>query len=402
MAKAFAGVRILDFTQVFAGPFATMQLALLGAEVIKVEEPKEGDQCRAIGADNDIGAIGMPPFFLAMNANKRSLTLDLKHPAAREVVTRLAREADVVVQNFRPGVMDRLGFGYDAIRAIKPDIVYCSVSGYGRSGPSSAAPAYDGAIQAVSGMMSVTGHPESGPTRVGFTVVDLGTALMAAYAIAGALYRRATTGEGQHLDVSMLDTSLALLSPLLSSYLNVGLVPPLVGNGSVVRLPTAGSYATKDSLGILMSGLTQKQWLAITEAVGRPEWRDDPRFTTEAGRRAHYDLLRGMLAEIFATDTAANWERRLNAAGVPGSAILTLPEIVRHPQVAHRETITRLGGAQGIERDIALAGPGFRAGADSPVITAPPPGKGEHTDAILAEAGYSEAEIAALRRDGAL
>lgn len=402
MAKAFSGIRVIDFSQVFAGPFATMQLALLGADVIKIEEPKEGDQCRGIGANNDIGRAGMAPFYLAMNANKRSLTLDLKHPAAKDVITRLVRDADVVVQNFRPGVIDRLGFGYEAIRAVKPDVIYCSVSGYGQSGPASSAPAYDGAIQATSGMMSVTGHPECGPTRVGFTVVDLGTAMMAAYAIAGALYRRATTGEGQHLDVSMLDTSLALLSPLISGYLNVGLVPELVGNGSVVKLPTAGSFETAGGGAILMSAITAKQWIGITQATNRPDLLQDARFTTEDDRRTHFDALRAILLDIFATDTAPNWESRLNAAGVPASAILTLPEVLRHPQVAHRHTITRLPGALGIEREIGLVGSGFTAGDDGPRITTPPPGKGEHSDAVLREAGYSDAEIAALRAGGAL
>src|SRR4051812_17662948 len=227
MTKAFAGLRVVDFSQVLAGPFCTQQLALLGADVIKIEEPTQGDQSRGIMADNDIGRIGMSPYFLAMNANKRSMTLDLKHPRAKEVLTKLLANSDVLVQNFRAGVLERLGFGYEAVRAIRPDIVYCSISGYGQEGPYAGAPAYDGAIQAVSGMMGVTGHPDSGPTRIGFTVVDLGTALMAAFAIAGALFRRATTGEGQHLDVSMLDTSLSLMAPLISVYMNVGQAPEL-------------------------------------------------------------------------------------------------------------------------------------------------------------------------------
>ncbi len=402
MAQAFTGVRILDFSQVFAGPFATMQLALLGAEVIKVEEPKDGDQCRGIGADNDIGAAGMPPFYLAMNANKRSLTLDLKHPRAAEVIHRLVQEADVVVQNFRPGVIDRLGFGYEAMRAIKPNLIYCSVSGYGQTGPSSVAPAYDGAIQATSGMMSVTGYPENGPTRVGFTVVDLGTAVMAAYAIAGALYRRAMTGEGQHLDVSMLDTSLALMAPLMSAFLNIGAVPELVGNGSVVKLPTTGSFATLGGGGILMSSLTDKQWSGIARAIDRPDLGADPRFQTVAGRRAHYDHLRAELAAAFLTNTALHWEERLNKEGVPGSAIRTVPEVLAHPQVAHRQTIARMSGVAGIEREIGLVTSGFTASADGPAVTAPPPGKGEHTDAILSELGYSAQDIAGLRESGAL
>ena len=402
MSQAFTGIRILDFSQVFAGPFATMQLGLLGAGVIKVEEPKDGDQFRGIGADNDIGAAGMPPFYLAMNANKRSMTLDLKHPKAAEVIARLVRQADVIVQNFRPGVIDRLGFGYEAMRAIKPDLIYCSVSGYGQTGPSSAAPAYDGAIQAVSGMMSVTGHPENGPTRVGFTVVDLGTAVMAAFAIAGALYRRAMTGEGQHLDVSMLDTSLALMAPLMSGYLNTGAVPQLVGNGSVVKLPTTGSFETQEGGGILLSSLTDKQWVGIAKAIERPELSADARFQTVAGRREHYDFLRGELVAAFLTNTALHWESRLNQEGVPASAIRTVPEVLVHPQVTHRQVISRVKGAAGIEREIGLVTSGFIANADGPAITAPPPGKGEHTDAILREIGYADSEIAALRDGGAL
>ncbi|MGE0225565.1 MAG: CaiB/BaiF CoA transferase family protein [Acetobacteraceae bacterium] len=402
MAKAFSGVRVIDFSQVFAGPFATMQLALLGADVIKIEEPKDGDQCRNIGADNDIGQVGMPPFYLAMNANKRSMTLDLKHPRAVEIISRLVRDADVVVQNFRPGVIERLGFGYEAMKAIRPDLIYCSVSGYGQSGPSSSAPAYDGAVQAVSGMMSVTGFPETGPTRVGFTVVDLGTAVMAAFAIAGALFRRATTGEGQHVDVSMLDTSLALMSPLVSNFLNIGLAPQLVGNGSPLKLPTAGSFATEGGGGILMSALTNRQWAGITKAIGRPDLADDPRFSSVDGRREHHDHLRAELQQAFARDTAMNWENRLNAEGVPASAIRTVPEIVEHPQVAFRNVIGRIKGAAGVEREIGLVTSGFTAGPDSPAITSPPPGKGEHTDQVLAEAGYSAAEIAELRASGAL
>lgn len=401
MAKAFAGIRVLDFSQVLAGPFCTQQLALLGADVIKIEEPGAGDQSRGIMANNDIGRMGLSPYFLAMNANKRSMTLDMKHPRAPEILARLAQGADVVVQNFRPGVLKRLGFGYEAVKAIKPDIVYCSISGYGQEGPYSTAPAYDGAVQAISGLMDATGHPGGEATRAGTPVVDLSTAIMAAFAISSALFRRATTGEGQHVDVAMLDTTLALMSPLVSVLANTGQAPERLGNGSPAYVPTADSFPVGGGA-ILMSALTEKQWLALCGALGREDLAKDPRFATLEGRRANAAALREILIGAFANDTAANWEKRLGAAGVPAAPILPLAETLRHPQLPWRNIVSRLPGAHGIDREVSLIGSGFTAGADGPEVVRMPPPKGHDTDAILGEAGYGKDEIAMLRASGAV
>ena len=399
MTKAFSGLRVVDFSQVLAGPFCTQQLALLGADVIKIEEPILGDQSRGIMADNDIGREGMSPYFLAMNANKRSITLDLKHERAKEVLTRLLSGADVVVQNFRAGVLDRLGFGYEAVRRIRPDVVYCSISGYGQDGPYAGAPAYDGAIQAVSGMMSVTGHRETGATRAGYTVVDLSTAIMAAFAISSALYRRALTGEGQHLDVSMLDTSLAMMAPLLSVYLNIGQAPELLGNGSPAYVPTADSFPVGGGGAILISAITEKQWLNVCEALGRTDLLRDERFATLAARQANASALRTILIDALAADDAPGWEKRLGDAGVPASPVLTVPEAVRHPQLPLRNILSKAGSVPGIDRVMTLFGSGFMAGADSPSVEAMPPAKGQHTDQVMSEIGYTGAEIAALRTE---
>ena len=213
MAQAFNGIRIIDFTQVLAGPFATQQLALLGADVIKIEERETGDQTRGLMNDS---TPGMSPSFLSCNLGKRSLTLNLKSAHAHDILARLVASADVVVENFRAGVMENLGLGYEALRAIRKDLIYCSISGYGQTGPKAGVPAYDGAIQADSGMMGITGFPDTGPTRTGYMPVDMATALNAAFAISTALYRRLATGEGQRLDVAMMDTAIVLQTSQIS------------------------------------------------------------------------------------------------------------------------------------------------------------------------------------------
>lgn len=399
MSQAFSGIRIIDFTQVLAGPFATQQLALLGADVIKIEARDLGDQTR--GLMNDSSTPGMSPSFLSCNLGKRSLTLDLKSPHAKGIVHRLVRNADVVVENFRAGVMDRLGFGYRDLQAVREDLVYCSVSGYGQSGPKAGVPAYDGAIQADSGMMAITGYPETGPTRTGYMPVDMATALNTAFAISAALYRRLATGAGQHLDVAMMDTAIVLQTPQISNYRVTGRVPELIGNQSPTGQPTANSFATADGYMNVLA-LKETQVKSLFAAIGRGDAGDDPRFASAPARVNHYGETYDLIAGEISRQTTDHWLKVFSAAKVPAAAIRPYPEVVADEQFQHRRTFIQFPAPDGEQNAVHLVRAGYQADVDGPDTARPPPHHGEHTEEILAEAGFSTEEIARFRSEQAV
>jgi crotonobetainyl-CoA:carnitine CoA-transferase CaiB-like acyl-CoA transferase len=395
--KPFAGVRILDFTRYLAGPYGTYQLALLGADVVKVES-REGDETRTQLADRAWAERKMAPSFLAVNGNKRSITLDLRQPAAVEVVKRLVAGVDVVWENFRPGVMDRLGLGYDPLSAINPRLVYCAVSGFGQTGPERATAAFDGKLQAMSGIMSITGEPAGGPMRAGFALCDTIAGATAALAVASALYQRTHTGRGQLVDVAMLDAALGFIAGPVAEHTVAGILPRQIGNGSVSRKPTASRFRAGDGY-IVLAVLTEKQFAGLMRTLGRADVLDDPRFEDWAARSEHEAALREIIEAALATEPPKTWEARLTAADVPCASIWTIDEIVRHPQLDHRDVLQTIDTRYGPMR---LVGAGFRLAHGSPGLDREPPALGEHTDEILEEAGYAAEEIERLRREAVI
>lgn len=397
MTQAFSGVRIVDFTQVLAAPFAVMQLALLGAEVIKVEQPGTGDQTR--GLMNDDNDDGMSPAFMTCNVNKKSLTLDLKAPAARGVVERLVQSADVVVESFRAGTMERLGFGYEALAKIKPDLIYCAVSGYGQRGPKAGLAAYDGAIQAASGMMSQTGHAETGPTRTGYMPVDMCTSLNTAFAIAAALHRKQLTGEGQFIDVAMLDTAIVAQAAQFSGYLNAGKLVGLNGNASPTGQPTADVFSTRDGY-IQITALRQHQVEALFAVIGETAQLDRAEFADSRARMANAAAVKACVRAALARDTTANWRRLLEEAAVPVAEVRTLPEVASDRHLATRGVLETLPSPLGDDREIHVVKAGYVTDRDGPAIHAGPPRLGAHTQEVLRALGYDDGEIEALRTEG--
>lgn len=398
--RALEGIKVVDFSQVIAGPFCSQHLALLGADVVKIEQPGIGDQGRGLLGDNDWGEAGMSPMFLACNAGKRGITLDLKHPKAKEVVIKLLQEADVLLENYKAGVIEKLGFGYEAVKAIKPDIVYCSVTGYGQTGPYAGAAAYDGAIQATSGMVAVTGLPDT-PVRAGFMSVDVPTAISATMAILGALVRKERTGQGQRLDVAMLDTAMTVLGPQVSNYLNTGADSPRVGNSSPALIPTAGVFTTADGF-IMVTCLTDGQFKALAPVVNRLEWLTDPLFADFNTRKANYDHVEQAMHAAFSSASTDEWDKRLGEAKVPAAPVRSLPDASRHPQLAHRQVFTEFGQFGPIQRPAFGIGAPYLTNEDAPRADRPPPWLGQHTDEVLAELGYSAQDIVAMREAGAL
>jgi crotonobetainyl-CoA:carnitine CoA-transferase CaiB-like acyl-CoA transferase len=392
--RPFTDVRILDFTQVLAGPYASYQLALLGADVIKIER-RGGEDMRRTPLSREWTERNMAPPFIAVNGNKKSLTLDLQKPAAREIVLKLAAKADVVMENFRAGVMDRLGLGYAALSATNPRLIYCAISGFGQTGPASNEAGYDGKIQAMSGIMAITGHAEMGPTRAGFAVCDVLSGATGAFAIASALFQRTHTGKGQFVDVSMLEASLAFLTTQVADYTVAGHHQQQAGNQAISRKVTANLFRANDGF-LLLAINDEKQYRSLMATLGRAEVLDDPRFGDWFSRKQNEAALRTIIETALAAEDAKTWERRLNDAGAPCASIWKVEDIIDHPQIVARGVMQTVDSPYG---PLWLMGSGFQMAHGGGRLDTLAPEAGADTDAVLAEIGYDEAAIAALRAD---
>jgi crotonobetainyl-CoA:carnitine CoA-transferase CaiB-like acyl-CoA transferase len=391
------GIRIADFSHIMAGPYATHLLRLLGAEIIKVEAPGRGDALRYYGSDRAYD--GMAPAFIAVNAGKKSISLDLKNPQSMEAARRLIARSDVVVENFRPGVMSRLGLGYPQVRALKPDIVYCSVSGYGQSGPLRDWPAIDNIVQATSGMMSLGGEPGDPPMRVGFPVVDTLTGQTAAFAVLAALFRRQRNGQGEYIDVAMMDASLAFMASAVVPFLVTGRALERTGNTGYSGQPTAALFVAGDGKLISLGVVQQGQFEALARLLERPQWLTDARYATADLRRANTAALQAELTAVLGTRPAAQWEARLSEAGIPCGMVRDVAEAASLPYLRDRgvRVPLRIPGLPGREEvDIVNAGFLFQEGG--PGVAEPPPLHGQNTDEVLTWLGYDDAQRREIRR----
>ena len=395
MTRPFEGIRIIDITHVLAGPFAAYQLAVLGAEVIKVEDPNDPDQTRGTGTDRELNRRQMGTGFLTQASNKRAITLDLKSEAGRGILKRLVAGADVMVENYRPGAFAALGLGYEAMSALNPRLIYCSISAFGQDGPRGDQTAYDHVIQATSGLMATTGTEEVNPIKFGSPAVDYATGTMAAFALASALFQRERTGCGQRVDLAMLDVAMILMSSHLTGYLRNGTEPKPSGNRHAHA--TNSCYEAKDGLVMLgASNLRQQRrlWLALE----RPDMVKEDNEARDHDR----DREAGLLADILKTRTADEWEIFFQARHVPAARVRRLAEAVQDPQFATRGVTHRHDGAPGIEGGFAVPLAAFKLAHGGPSIETPPPEFGADTDAVLAEHGYAPSEIADFRRAGVI
>ncbi|GAA4864144.1 CoA transferase [Saccharopolyspora cebuensis] len=398
--EVLAGVRVLDLTNVLAGPFASYQLGLLGADVIKVELPGSGDLARQLGADAELNGRLLGTSFLAQNGGKRSITLDLKSPSGKEVLERMIAGADVLLENFRPGVLARLGFSQERLHELNPRLVYCAISGFGQTGPMRDRPAYDQIIQGLSGMMSVTGTPGTTPLRAGFPIGDTLGGMAAAFAVSAALVRVERTGRGACLDLSMLETAITALGWVASNHLIADRQPTPMGNENATAAPS-GTFRTADGH-LNIAANKQEQFEELCRRVGRAELIDDDRFAERESRKQHREQLRAELEEGLVRHPALHWEEVLSAAGVPAARVLELPDVLALDQLAEREFVHDLPFPGAAADTVQVVGNGVRIDDNPSAPAGPPPLLGEHTDELLRELGYDTAAIAALREEGAV
>ena len=394
MASALEDVKVVDLTRTLAGPFCTMLLGDLGADVVKIEEPERGDETRSWTPFWN----GESTQFVSFNRNKRSLSLNLREEEGLDIVRSLAADADVMIESFRAGALERMGLGYEDIRRINSGIVYCSISGYGRTGPMAEKPGYDLIIQAYSGLMDLTGEPDGLPLRVGFSLVDLFTGMMAYGSVVTALYHRRQTGQGQRIEAALLDGQVAALSYHATAYMATGVVPQRMGSGHPSLVPYQ-SFPASDGyfiLGVANQGL----WERFCAAIERPDLLEDTRFKTNDDRVVHRAECVGLLSEIFRTHTVAEWVEVIERAGVPCGPINRVDDVVNNPQVQARNMIAELSHPN--VPDLRIPNSPLKLAETPAAIKRPPPLLGQHNEEILAELGYGAEAIAELRRKGVI
>ena len=392
---ALDGVTVLDLTRVLSGPYCTMMLADMGARVVKVEQPGKGDDTRAWGPPFQAGESA---YFLSVNRNKESITLNLKHPDGRRVLDALLERADVLVENFRPGTLERMGLGYAEVARRRPGLVYCSISGFGQTGPRRREPGYDAVLQGEGGLMSITGEQDGPAYRLGVAIADIVSGMFSAYGVAAALLARHRTGRGQLVDVGMLDAVAAVLTYQAGIYFATGTAPGRLGN----RHPTITPYESLDTAdGELVVAVGNDQlWRTFCGVLGADDLADDPRFRTNKDRVAAREALRPMLVERLRARPAAEWLADLKAAGVPCGGVRDLEQVFTDPQVLERAMVVALDHpAAGAIRQLGVP---VKMGGTPGAVRTPPPTLGQHTAAILGELGIGDAEAARLRAAGAI
>lgn len=399
-ANLLEGIRVLDLTNVLSGPYATYQMAMLGAEVIKVENPAGGDLARSLGASPELNKALMGTSFLAQNAGKKSVTLDLKKPGGKALFTKLLQSADVIVENFRPKVMERLGFNWEEVRKINPRMIYCAISGFGQAGPLSANPAYDQIVQGYSGVMSVTGDAESAPLRVGYPLCDTLGGMGAAFAVVSALFRRERTGEGCYIDLSMLDSTISAMGWAVSNYLIAGVEAKPIGNQNMTAAPSGAFQASDGPINIAAN--KQEQFEALCRIIGQPELATDPRFAERDARKANRAEINALLNEALASKTAEEWETLMNAAGIPAGRILTVPGVLAHPQIKARDLVQSLPLGQAGLDEVKVVRAGFALGDSRPTARSAPPVLGADNADVFGDLGLSVEALNELSAEGAI
>jgi len=396
-------IRVLDITRALAGPYCTMMLGDLGADVIKVERPGLGDESRGWGPPFIGEPYGPYPgesaYFISTNRNKLSITVNLKSTEGQDIIRRLVGISDVMVENFVTGVLDKLGLGYEDLHALNPRLVYCSISGYGRTGPFAGRPGYDAILQAEGGMMSITGPVEGPPYRVGIPIVDITTGMFSTTAILAALRARDITGEGQLVDMSLLDAHVALLANVASNYLIGKTAPGRYGNAHPNLTPYE-AFRARDRWFVL-GAANDRQWDLLCQVIGHPELEDDPRFATNSDRLANRDALKDILSEVLITRDADGWLAELKEAGLPCGLINTIPDVFDTPQAQARNLVLDI--EHPTTGSLRLTGFPYKLSQTPAEVHHPPPLLGEHTEEVLVELlGYSSDDVSILRDRGAI